>query len=277
MYTYCYFNGNIIPFKEAAIAINDLGMLRGYGVFDYMRTYNGKPFLLDEYLQRFYNSAKYMRLDIQESEEKIKEIITKLLKVNTIKNDVGIRFVLTGGATADNFSLRSTSTFFILIEKFDQPAISIYEKGVKLISYDYLRLFPEIKTTNYIMAINLQPIIKQESAVDVLYKNKGLMLETARSNFFIFKGNTLITAKNNVLIGRTRNFVLKLVNKKFKIEERDILETEINSATEAFITSTTKNIVPVVKIDNSIIGDGNIGRNTHILMQLFEKQVRAIL
>ena len=114
----------------------------------------------------------------------------------------------------------------------------------------------------------MQNLCKRKKAFDILYTQNGFLLETTTSNFFIFKKDKLLTPKKNILIGLTRNFVIKLAKNKFKVEERDIDLKELERAEETFIASTTKEILPVVKIDNKIIGNGRVGKKTKYLMDL---------
>jgi len=267
MTTYCYLNGKILPLYKAGISLRDIGILRGYGVFDFIRTYNGKLFAFKEHYMRLKNSAKILNLKIPISEKELKEVIKKLISKNKMKES-NIRMVLTGGESSDAITYHSSS-FYILIENPKIFYESIYKKGIKLITYEYLRSIPSAKTLDYIMAVKLQPLKKRQKAFEILYTYKGNILEATTSNFFLFIKDTLITPKENVLFGITRQCVITLAKNIFKIEERQISLKELESATEAFITSSNKEIVPVIKIDNKIIGNGKVGNNTKKLMQLF--------
>lgn len=268
---YCYLNGKIIPLNKARISPNDMGILRGYAVFDFLRTYNGKPFLLKEHFNRLRKSAGELNLRIPHSESAIKTIIKTLLIKNKMEG-AGIRIIVTGGITEDSMSPGITPTMLILTEKLKKLPENVYSKGAKIITFEYQRDIPLAKTTDYLVAIKLQPIRKQKKAIEILYTKNGLILECATSNFFIFKKNTLITPKNNILMGTTRNFVIKLAKRaKFLVEERNLPLREIKSASETFITATTKEIAPIIRINDQKIGNGKVGKNTKILMKLFIK------
>jgi branched-chain amino acid aminotransferase len=147
--------------------------------------------------------------------------------------------------------------------------------------HEHMRPFFESKTTNYITAVHLQEKRKKAGAIEILYTYKGSILECTTSNFFIFKGNILITPKDMVLIGITRNFVLKLAKKAgFVIEERPIRQEELAEATEAFITSTNKDILPIVQVADQKIGmgttKGKVGENTKRLMELFAQETAKL-
>ena len=270
---YCYLNKKIVPLNKARISPNDMGILRGYAVFDFLRTYNGKAFLLKEHFERFKRSAKMLKLKIPISLIQLNNLIKKLLAENKLKKCF-IRIVLTGGKSSDGITCEKP-TFFILPENHAKIPKYIYSKGGKLITYDHQRKMPKAKTTDYATAAMLQNFRKKRKAIEVLYIKNGLILEATMSNFFIFKKNTLITPKNNILMGITRNFVIKLAKKaKFSVEERNLPLREIKSANEAFITATTKEIVPIIRINDQKIGNGKIGKNTRILMELFKKYAK---
>jgi branched-chain amino acid aminotransferase len=274
MTKYCYINGKIIPVNKASVSLDDIGILRAYGVFEFLKTYNGKPFFLRKHLARLKRSAKILNLKIPISQKQLITEIKKLLIKNKFEESF-IRIVLTGGRSRDGIHYDYNSpTFFILVDELKRLPLSMYQKGIKLITYEYQREISQAKTINYITSIKLQSLCKRKKALDVLYVSNGCVLEAPTSNFFLFKKNTLVTSKNNILIGITRDFVIKLAKDKFKIEERDILVEELKTAREAFITATNKEIVPVVKIDNKNIGNGKVGQNTRYLINLFQKYTK---
>ena len=267
MIYYSYVNGKVTT-GAAVIDVNDLGLLRSYAVFDYLRTYNGKPFLLEHHLQRFINSSYALHLPLKLSKAKLTQVINGLLK--KCQEDVGIRILLSGGNSEDGITL-ATPNLIITIEKLVLPPSTCFTKGIKLMKHEYMREIPLVKTTNYMNAIRASPEKLKQGAFELLYHFENRVLETSRNNFFIFKENKLITPKFNVLQGVTRKLVLYLAADDFEMEERNVELHELKQASEAFITGTTKKILPVVKIDEQTIGNGLVGRNTKILMDGFQK------
>ena len=253
---------------------DDLGVLRGYGVFDVMITVNGKIFLFDEHFQRLSDSADYLGVELPVKKTEIKEAIKKLISKNKIKQ-ASIRIVLTGGRSADAMHFDDNApTFYILVSEFKPLKSDLYKKGIKLATIKHSRDAAEIKTTNYVMAVkNINERQKKEKFFEILYVSNGVVLEAATSNFFVFIGDKLIAPKDNILKGITRNLVIRLANGEFEVEERELKANELSKATEAFITATNKNIVPVVQIDNKKIADGKPGKNTKRLMELFAEFV----
>src|SRR3989344_7931158 len=262
---YSYFNGQIKTLDKIRISPYDLGFIRGYGVFDVMRTQNGKSLLLNEHWQRFQNSAKTLNLKIPLGKNEYQGFVKKLLKLNNFSETL-IRTILTGGISKDAFSSSGRETFLILAERFKSLNKEIYEKGISAVTLNFCRELPEIKTTNYLEAIRCQNLKNRRKAFEIIYVKNGEVLEASTSNIFIFKKNVLITPKDKILFGITRNLIIKLAKNLFRIEERKISEKELFNASEVFLTATNKNIVPVVKIDDKKINNGKVGKNAKILM-----------
>jgi branched-subunit amino acid aminotransferase/4-amino-4-deoxychorismate lyase len=263
----CFINGEIIPGQQANIGINDLGLLRGYAIFDFCRTAHGKPFLLEQHLLRFRKSAALMELPLQYSDDEITKSVYITLKKSNL-SEAGIRLLLTGGYTPDSMTVIEP-TFLITVEPISIVPIGIMQTGVKLMSYEYLRETPEIKSTNYAMALRLRHMQQQQQAYDILYHHNGQILELTRSNFFIVNGQTVVTPSSQILKGITRKTVLALAGTQYKIEEREIKWTELQEADEAFLTGTNKKIIPVTRVDDIIIGTGKPGVVTQNICNLF--------
>lgn len=271
---YCYFNGDILPVKDTHIHISDLGLLRSYAVFDYFRTYKSKPFMLADHLERFRNSADELRLPLSISDEEIAGIIDELIQKSEVI-DAGIRMVLTGGYSLDSMAVTDPN-FMIILEQLPTMSEEVYTRGVSLKTYEYLRDVPAIKSTHYLNAIKLQPMKEEYGVWDLLYHFENSVLESPRNNFFIFKDKVLITAKDNVLKGVTRKKILELASGVFEIQERRLTLDELWEADEAFISGTTKRIIPVVTIDDRAIGNGEVGECTQKLMKVFNEFIDSL-
>ena len=263
-----FLNGRYLAEKKAGISPLDLGLIRGYGIFDVMRVVNGKPFLMEAHWQRFKNSAKMFDLSLKVSDGEYEKIVKKLIKTNKARKNRIIRTVLTGGLSADGLTPQGRETFYVTVEKLKPLPPSAYEKGVKVITHDYEREYPQSKVTNYVTAIkNIKRKIK-EGAHEVIYVSNGKAKEGALSNYFMVKKGKVLTPKEKILIGITRNLIIKLAKKAgYKIIERDISIDELHNADEIFLTNTTKGILPVVKIDDKKISLGKPGETTKTLMK----------
>jgi len=266
-----YFNGEISPLDSTIFKSNDLAILRGYGMFDYFRTYNGVPFRWDDYWQRFENSAKLLKLPLPLNQEEAAEILADLHALSG-EPEVAFRFVLTGGYAPDSVHVVKPN-FLIRTEALPQDNPAGLLKGIKVLPYQYVRDLPEIKTTNYVHMVLMADEMKEQGASDLLFYKDGEISELTRSNFFIFKGDTLITSDTNILRGITRKVVLELAKEHFKIEVRPLLYSELATADEAFTTSSTKWVMPIVQIGDNPVGDGKAGQRTLSLQDLFKKVV----
>jgi branched-chain amino acid aminotransferase len=265
----CYFNGRITTINKINISPYDIGMLRGYGVFDVMAAFNSKPFLLKEHFKRLQNSARELKLKVPFSQNEYEKILDKLIKLNGFK-EATIRTIITGGISADAFSIGKL-TAYILVEKFHDYPREIYQKGAKLISLEHERFCPHAKITNYVEAIRNQELKKKNKALEILFVKNGKVLEASTSNIFIVKNGKIITTKEKILLGITRNLVIKLAKKEFELEERELSYHEVIKADEVFLTATNKHIVPIVKIDQHKIGNGKPGVVTSEVNKLYEE------
>lgn len=272
----CYLNGAIIPVREAKVGVYDIGLLRGFGVYEALRTFKRKPFMFADHLARLHRSAAAMRLTVPASDEQMTSIIDDLITRNVPQEKEALaRFILTGGEAIGGIEYGEQPTFYILVEELELPPAEVFVNGCTLIVYEHERPFAESKTTNYIQAVLLQNDRKRAGALEILYTSRGHVLECATSNFFIVNNGTIATAKDGVLEGITRKAVIAIAKKEFPLEERDISVEEMYAADEAFLTSSFKDVVPVVKVGEKTIGNGGPGPVTKRVMQLFADFVRS--
>lgn len=268
-----YVGGHWVHPGAATISINDVAVLRGYSVFESMRTYDRRPFHLDEHLARLFHSAELIDLEIPWPREHIASVIHETIARNTYRH-ASIRLLVTGGESEDGILPTGKPTLILMITPLGERDMERFAKGVKLITTRLQRTSPEAKTTNYIAAVRALKEATHRNAADALFVNQeGHVLEATRSNFFIFRGDTLVTPRHGILLGVTRNVVLELARGRFLIEERPILLDELPLADEAFITSSSKEITPVVQIDDLVIGNGKPGPRTFELEQRFIEMV----
>jgi branched-chain amino acid aminotransferase len=153
--------------------------------------------------------------------------------------------------------------------------LEVYRRGGKLITCQYQRPCPGIKTTNYLLAMTLQAAKRRAGAIEILYTDRGWVLEASTSNFGAFFGDVLVAPKENVLVGITRATVLRLAKPFFRVSERNLKLSELARADEAFIMATNKNVAPIVSIDGKSIGRGRVGERTQKLMALFAEFMKS--
>lgn len=272
MIKYYNINGEIVPIEKAVINVKDLGFLRGYSVFDFFRIYKGRPVFIEDHLARLERSVNELSLELPYSKTVLVEKIIALAKANEMEVG-GIKIIITGGYSLDGF-LPTKPNFVMLASKLTTYDESVYTKGIKLMAYEYTRETPYTKTTNYLKPISLQQEIKEAEAFDVLYHDGVYISESARSNFFIVNHEgTIITPDKDALEGITRKHVLEVANKHFKVEIRPLSIKETMAAREAFMTSSTKGVMPVKQVDFWRINKGVIGETTKQLMELFRQHV----
>jgi len=270
----CYLNGKYVAFDQACLPLNDLGIVRGYGVFDFMRTYNGVPFKLREHVQRLQKSAKIIGLSLPWPTEELEAIAQDTLGRNNFP-EANIRIVVTGGSSSDFITPLGQPSLMIIITPASEYPREYYEQGVKAIAVQIERLLPTAKSLNYISAIGALQEAKLTNAVEALYVNQqGHVLEGTTTNFFVFRDSQIITPKDNILNGITREVIFELAKDRFEIVEQPIYYNDLSSFDEAFITATNKEIMPIVQVDELHISKGKPGENTQLLMNLFYEYTR---
>jgi branched-chain amino acid aminotransferase len=276
MIQYCNINGRLVDAQSATVPVHDLGLIRGYGVFDYFLVEAGQPLFVDDYAARFLHSAQHMHLDIGLTHEQLKEQIFKLIEANGLK-DAGMRLVVTGGVSPNNYEIVEPNFMMMMNEAGGFPETH-YSQGTGLISINYQRDIPKVKTTNYSMGIKMLDAVKKAGAVEVLYNDGSFLRESVRANIFIVtKDERIVTPASKILMGITRKQILKIARSLFPVEEREVAVNELKDAKEVFITSSTKKVMPIVFVDDLQIGDGRPGPITRKLAGLFRNAVEDYL
>lgn len=274
MQRYYNVNGVVTPAEEASLKVNDLAILRGYGIFDFFLVWDYVPLFIEDYLDRFYRSAQLLNLEVPAEREELKHRIHELISLNKCSH-AGIRLVMTGGYTHDSYTPIAPN-LVVMHHDYKPFSDEAYEEGVKLMSYEYQRDLPEVKTTNYAMGIRLIPELKKVGAIEPLYHSNGTIKEAVRSNFYIIDQNdTVITADSDILMGITRKHVLEAIDGHFKVERRQITLEEVWNAKEAFLTGSNKGVIPVTRLDNHVYGNGQPGATTRRITELFNEHRTA--
>jgi D-alanine transaminase/branched-chain amino acid aminotransferase len=249
---YCFQEGKLLPQSQSGLPLGDLGIQRGYGIFDFLRTTGSKAHFLEDHLDRFFYSAEKMRLPLGYTREELKGFITALMDSNKLPFS-GIRILLTGGESIDGYTI--TKPRLAIIQNEMKPLSSrLSSTGIHLITKNYQRQLADVKTTDYLMAIWLQPWMKEQNADDILYFNDKSITECPRSNIFmVTKEDVLVTPKQGMLKGITRKNIIHIAGAlQITVEERDIHVEELQAAKEVFITSSTKRMTPVAMIDKHL-------------------------
>ena len=266
-----YLNNRFVPEKEATLHVSDLAIQRGYGVFDFFRIRNGILLFVEDHLERLERSAALMHLSMPCTKDHLLSVLKELVAKNNMPH-AGIRIVLTGGYSPDAY--QPTTPNLIVMQSPLTITDSPEPKEVNIITHEFVRDLPEAKTINYSMGIWLLKKIQEQQADDVLYHQQGVVSEFPRCNFFIVTQNSeIVTPAVNALKGITRKRVLELSG--FNIREGLVTLEDIRTAKEAFLTSSTKRIQAVVKMDGQPIGNGRAGETTRALLQQLIERERA--
>jgi len=260
-------NGKILPTNSASLGIDDLSIVRGYAIFDYFKTIDNRAIFLEDNLDRFYHSAKQMDLIVPFSRDQIREQIYTLMKVNDIPSS-GIKILLTGGYSIDGYTI--TTPNVIITQSELNRNLTNEQNGIRLITFPYHRPFGTVKSIDYVMGIQALKKARKQGADDVVYALNNQLSECPRANIFIVdQFGTVITPEKDILAGITRKHVIEIAKNITSVEIRDVSLEDMANASEAFITSTTKNITPVIAIDDIKYGSSP-GQVTTRLQEAFE-------
>ncbi|MCS7121877.1 MAG: branched-chain-amino-acid transaminase [Archaeoglobaceae archaeon] len=275
-----YIDGEFVPESQAKISVFDHGFLYGDGVFEGIRAYNGKIFRFWEHIDRLYDSAKTINLDIPIKKEEFAKIIVETLKRNNLK-DAYIRPIVTRGVGDLGLDPRKCKkpTIIVITKPWEKLYGSLYERGLKAVTVTVRRnpvdsLPPNIKSLNYLNNILGKIEANVKGGDEAIFLDvHGYVSEGSGDNIFIVKKGVVITPPAvNSLPGITRQVVIELLQKlKIPFKEINIGLYDLYTADEVFVTGTAAEIAPVVMIDGRIISDGKPGKITRLLMEEFKK------
>ncbi len=269
-----YIDGEFVDSTQAALPLSDMAILRGYAVFDYLRTYDGTPFHLHEHLQRLQKSAALLHLDCPWSLEYMEEKVLELLRKNTFA-EATVRLLITGGDSIDSITPGSDPRLIIMVAEMKPFPSDWYTDGVKIITAKVNRYIPGSKSTSYIPAIVALRKARQQGAVESIYVNEhGQMLEGTTSNLFAVSGEQILTPAIDILPGITRDVVMRLAAEEYSVECAEIRRDSIDRYTEFFLTSSNKEVVPVVGIDEDFHA-AEPGPVTRRIMELFRRYTQS--
>jgi len=277
-----YINGKFYEKTDAKISVFDHGLLYGDGVFEGIRSYNRLVFKLKEHIDRLFESAHSIMLEIPLNKEQLIKAVIQTLKQNNLK-DAYIRLVVTrgeGDLGLDPRKCKGHGTIIIIADKIVLYPEKFYKEGLAIITVPTVRnlpeaLNPQIKSLNYLNNI-LAKIEAVNAGCDeaIMLDSLGYVAECTGDNIFIVKSNHLYTPPQcmGTLRGITRDTVLEIARKdKIPVHEHVLTRHEVYISDECFLTGTAAEIIPVVKVDGRIIGSGKPGKLTLSLMKKFKE------
>ena len=279
-----YLNGKFINEEEAKISIFDHGFLYGDGVFEGIRAYNGRIFALDEHVERFYESAQCIQLELPLSRDEMKKAIIETVRRNHL-TDAYIRPVASRGKGTlglDPGNCQEPTLVIIADSETRHPEdagqTSVNEKGIKVITSSYRRnghdvLSPRIKSTNYLNNILAKLQANGAGAQDAIMLNsQGFVCELTGDNIFMVKNSRLMTPPLScgLLEGITRQTVLRIAREEgVDTAEEPLTLHDLYTGDECFCTATRIEILPIVRIDSRPIGSGSPGAVTIKIAEAF--------
>ena len=280
-----FLSDKLVDEKDAVVSVFDHGLLYGDGVFEGIRAYNGRVFLLDEHIDRLYDSAKAIALEIPMTKEAMSQAVVDTCKANDIA-DGYIRLVVTRGVGTLGLNpyLCEKAEIIIIAAKIQLYPQELYDSGLKIITVGTVRNHPEainprIKSLNYLNNILAKIEAINGGCMECLMLNhKGEVAEASGDNVFAVKNGVLSTPPSTcgALEGMTRNKVMELACKTgYEVREAVMARYDLYVADEVFLTGTAAEIISVVDIDKRQIGDGKPGAITTELSALYAEYARS--
>ncbi len=270
-----YVDGVYSSGQAAHLPVTDLGLLRGYGVFDFTRTYHKRPWHLREHVARLFESAQSIDLDVsQHTPEAIIAVVEEAVRRST-HVECNIRILLTAGDGVDSLTPVGQPRLVVSVTAVSTYPPEKYRDGIKVITVDEPRYLPGVKCLNYIAAMIAMKKARRADAMEAIYLDKaGYVYEGTTTNIFAFAEGVLLTPPlAGVLRGITRDMVLDLAAPLFPVNVAPMTVDMLYRADEVFITSSSKQVMPVTRVDDLLIRDGKPGANTQKLMACFEALV----
>ena len=278
-----YLDGNFVDSAEAKVSVFDHGLLYGDGVFEGIRLYGGNIFRLDEHLERLEYSAKAIMLDMPLTREELRWATCETCRQNGL-SDAYIRLVITRGVGDLGLApwLCPKPTIFIIASKISLYPQEHYDNGLAIVTVPTRRISPAalpptIKSLNYLNNILGKIEAKQFGALEAIMLNEqGYVAECTADNVFIVHKGVIITpgASQGALKGITRDSVIDIAKELgVPLRETDMTRYDIWCADECFLTGSGAEVIPVVKLDGRVIGQGKPGPITRRVLESFRKRV----
>lgn len=282
-----YVNGRIAPAAEAVVPVYDHGFLYGEGVYEVVRTYNGVLFLYDYHMRRLRRSAQHLQLDVPFDDATLAKWIDQTRAAAGEMREAYVRILLTRGIGETSYDIKATPTpsLVIMVKPLENPPARVDEEGIRIALVSILRnhpgsVNPVIKSNNLLNnALAMQEALRHGGEEALLCNYRGELAECSQSNFFIVRGGIVLTPRKEagLLEGITRGFLFDVGDEVgVEIRRETLVPKDLEAADEAFITSTTREISPVVRIDDRVIGTGKPGPITKKLLEGYRKRANQL-
>jgi branched-chain amino acid aminotransferase len=282
-----YVNGKIAPADQAVVPVYDHGFVYGEGVYETLRTYNRVPFLYDRHMRRLRQSAERLLLDVPFDDATLLQWIEQTVAAAGELDQAYIRILLTRGVGDLNYDPKSTPTptTVIIVKPFEAPAARVFTDGIRISLVDMLRNHPKsvnpvIKSNNLLNnALAMQAAYRAGAEEALMCNYRGELTECSQANFFMVRAGAALTPKSaaGLLEGVTRAFIFELGRELgIDVREEVLLPEDLATADEMFITSTTRELSPVVKVDDRVVGSGKPGPVTKQLLERYQTRAQEL-
>jgi len=276
-----YISGKLVAQRDAKVSVFDHGLLYGDGVFEGIRAYNGRVFMLDRHIDRLFESAKAIALEIPMTKEGLTRAVVRTCKANSIKNGY-IRLVVTRGVGTLGLNpyLCKKGEIIIIADKIQLYPKKLYEDGMAIVTVGTVRNHPEalnprIKSLNYLNNILAKIEAINSGVLEAVMLNvHGNVAEATGDNIFVVKDSLIRTPPPDagILKGITRDVVIELARDHgYEVREETLSRYDLYNADEVFLTGTAAEVIGVIDIDRRPIGEGKPGRVTRYLAGEFHK------
>jgi branched-chain amino acid aminotransferase len=280
-------NGRIASERDAVISVFDHGFLYGEGIYETMRTYHGRPFLYDRHMRRLRNSAQMIVLDIPFSDADLASQIQNTMSAAGLgAMEAYIRVLVTRGVGELTYDPQATPTpsVVIIVKPQVDPPTEVYERGVRVVITNVVRNHPQtvnpmIKSNNLLnSALAAQEAIRRGAFEGIMRNYRGELAECTTANLFVVHKGAALTPplEAGLLPGITREFLFEIGREVgVDVREHVLRDEDLFTADEAFLTSTTREAVPIVTVDDRTIGNGRPGPITKKLLDGFRRRALA--
>jgi branched-chain amino acid aminotransferase len=284
-------NGRVSDQEHASISVFDHGFLYGEGVYETLRTYNGQPFLFDRHMRRLRKSAGMLALSVPLSDAEIDGRFRDTMRTAKLGDsrdrEAYIRILVTRGIGELTYDPAATPTpsIVVIVKPNVAPPAEVFERGVRVCLVGVVRnhpgsVNPVIKSNNLLNnALAMQEAFRSGGYEGVMRNYKGELAECTQSNLFIVKDGAALTPPIDagLLAGITREFLFEVgADAGIPVREAVLRDADLLGADESFLTSTTREVVPIVQVDDRRIGTGTPGPITRALLEGYRRKAEAL-
>lgn len=268
-----YFNSRWVEKHEILIPGTDLAVTRAYAMFDYLRTYQQLPFHLDAHIARLFRTGEIIHLDPPHTREEIRDIVREGIRRNRGEaEELDIKIVVTGGHSDDGITpLAGRQNMYILFGPVKPHLEPYYHDGGKLITRPLSRILTAAKSSVYLSMIVYRAEARATGALEIInVRPDGVVTECMRSNIFFIIGDQVVTPTDDILRGVTRQVVIELLARAGTlVQVRTVHASEFPTVQGALTTGSGSELIPIVQIDDQVLGDGLVHPKVRDIMQIF--------